>query len=422
MSARAPTDSRHDAATLDGTPDREFYTGTDMARVKSVFDLRARAHHLMPRFVLEYLEGGAEDEASLSRERECYAEWRFVPRQLVDVSHRSIETDILGKPAKMPLAIAPTGLNALFMHHADIALGKAAAAAGVPYCQSTMSNDAMEDVAAAAPGLRHWWQLYVFGGDEVWQELLRRADACGCEALLLTTNSQIFGDRVWSDRDQVNGKWPTLSSMANAATHPRWFAGSIAHGMPSFANVVDFIPKEHRGFFESAQWIREQMPKSLSWDMVAKIRERWKKPFLLKGLLHPEDIRKAIDSGVDGVILGTHGGRQEDWSVAALDVLPEAVRIARGRISVMMSGGIRRGTDLLKALALGADAVLAGRTPLYGLCAAGEQGARRALEILHDEARDDMGQMGCARISDLTPEMIASISRVAFPGGRRDQY
>ncbi|MBY8829680.1 alpha-hydroxy acid oxidase [Hephaestia mangrovi] len=404
---------------LERTPQRHFYTGSDMSRALSIGDLRARAHKLMPRFVLEYLEGGAEDEASLARERQCYAEWRFIPRQLVDVSRRSLETEILGKPAAMPLAIAPTGLNALFMHQADSALAQAAVGTGVPYIQSTMSNDTMEEVAIAAPGVRHWWQLYVLGGDEIWQELLRRADACGCEALVLTTNSQIFGDREWSSRDRIGGGWPDASSMMDAASHPRWFAGSMAHGMPTFANVIDFVPEGKRGFFESANWIRSQMPKSLSWNHVAKIRDRWKKPFLLKGLLHPDDIRKAIDSGVDGVILGTHGGRQEDWSVAALDVLPEAAEIVRGRIALMMSGGIRRGTDMLKAMALGADAVIAGRAPLYGLCAAGAEGAARALEILHDEATNDMGQMGVARLSDLTPEMMVSISRVAYPGGRR---
>jgi (S)-mandelate dehydrogenase len=404
---------------MEETPRRRFYDGGDLDKALTISDLRARTHKLMPRFVLEYLEGGAEDEATLWRERTCYGEWRFLPRQLVDVSHRSLATTILGAPAPMPHVIAPTGLNGLFMHHADTALGQAAAKAGVPFVQSTMSNDTMEEVAKAAPGLRHWWQLYVFGGDEIWQELLRRAEACGCEALVLTTNSQIFGEREWAARDQVNGAYPDFSSMVDAAAHPRWFAGSIAHGMPSFANVIDFVPEDQREFFDSANWIRRQMPKSLSWDTVAKIRQRWTKPFLLKGLLHPLDIEKALDAGVDGVILGTHGGRQEDWSVAALDVLPQAVRIARGRMAVMLSGGIRRGTDMLKALALGADAVVCGRATLYGLCAGGSDGVLRALDILHDEAHDDMGQMGVASLDDLTPEMMVSISTVAYPGGRR---
>ena len=412
-------DRHTDIAQMERTPRRAFYTGGDLDRALAIADLRARTHKLIPRFVLEYLEGGAEDEASLWRERACYAEWRFLPRQLVDVSHRSLETTILGKPAAMPLAIAPTGLNGLFMHHADCALAQAAADARVPFIQSTMSNDTMEEVAAAAPGLRHWWQLYVFAGDEVWQELLRRADACGCEALVLTTNSEIFGNREWSARDRIHGELPDLSSMVDAARHPRWFAASLAHGMPSFANVIDFVPKDKRGFFESADWIRAEMPRSLSWDTVAKIRQRWNRPFLLKGLLHPLDVEKAIDAGVDGVILGTHGGRQEDWSVAALDVLPGIVERVRGRIALLLSGGIRRGTDMLKALALGADAVVCGRAPLYGLCAGGREGVARALQILHDEAYEDMGQMGIARLEDLTPDLLVSISRVAYPGGKR---
>ena len=413
----ADSDRHASVAQLEGTPERELYTGSDLSRALAVADLRARTHKLMPRFVLEYLEAGAEEEATLSRERAAFAEWRFVPRQLVDVSKRSLETDILGRRAKMPLAVAPTGLNGLFMYHADTAVAQAAARAGVPFTQSTMSNDPMDEVAKVE-GLRHWWQLYVFGGEEVWQELLRRADAVGCEALLLTTNAQIFGDRTWSRRTRIAGSLPDLSDLANAATHPRWFAGSLAHGMPSFPNVIDFVPKDQRSFFAATHWIRTQMPQSLSWDTVAKIRDRWKKPFLLKGLLHPDDVRRALDSGVDGIVLGTHGGRQEDWSVSALDVLPEVRRIVRGRMAVMISGGIRQGTDLLKAYALGADAVLAGRAPLYGLCAGGADGAARALEILHDEALEEMGLIGAAHLHDLNPTLLASISRITFAAGR----
>ncbi|HET8611591.1 MAG TPA: alpha-hydroxy acid oxidase [Sphingomonas sp.] len=411
-------DRHTQTAEFEGTPKRDFYTGPFLSRDLAIADLRARTHKLMPRFVLEYLEGGAEDEASLWRERECYAEWRFVPRQLVDVSHRSLETKILGRTAPMPLLIAPTGLNGLFMRGADSALARAAAKVGVPFIQSTMSNETMEEVAKV-PNLRHWWQLYIFGGDEIWQELIRRADACGCEALVLTTNSQIFGDREWDSRTRIGRTIPSPSTIANAAMHPRWFAGSIATGMPTFSNIVDFVPKDQRGFFESAFWIRDQMPKSLSWDTVAKIRQKWSKPFFVKGLLHPDDVRRALDAGVDGVMLGTHGGRQEDWSVAALDVLPEMAQIVRGRMSLIISGGIRRGTDMLKALALGADAVMCGRATLYGLCAGGEEGVERALAILHDEAWRDMGQMGVATLDDLGPELLVSISRVAHPGGLR---
>lgn len=398
---------RHSPAIAGGTPRRRYYAGRNLDRVQSIADLRARTHRLMPNFVLEYLEGGAEDEATLARERAAFADWRFVPRQLVDVSQRSLAAPILGKPAPLPLAIAPTGLNGLFCRGADRLLAEGAASAGVPFTQSTMSNQRMEEVATV-PGLRHWWQLYVFGGDEIWQELLRRAEACGVEALVITTNSQVFGRRDWDARTRATRSRPSLATLADAARHPRWAATTLDRGMPSFANVMDLIPKDRRGFFDSAFWIREQMPKSLSWDTVAKIRQRWKRPFLLKGLMHPDDIRRALDSGVDGVILGTHGGRQADWSIAPLDILSQARAIVGDRIALMMAGGIRRGTDLLKALALGADAVLAGRAPLYGLCAHGAAGVAKAIDLLRQEAIDDMAQIGAAIRDDLAPLLVPS--------------
>lgn len=398
-------------AQLEGSPRRRYYTGRKLSRAVAIEDLRAMTHKRVPRFVLEYLEGGAEDEATLERERTAYADWRFAPLQLVDVSQRTLKTALLGKPADMPLVIAPTGLNGLFRHRADWALAQAAAECGVPFVQSTMSNDTIEEVARV-PHLRHWWQLYVFGGDEVWQELLRRADAAGCEALVLTTNAQIFGNREWSSRTQASRTRPSASTMLNALAHPRWLASTLlTHGMPAFRNVIDFVPKDRRGFFESAFWIREHQPTSLSWRTVEKIRLRWRKPFIIKGILHPDDVRRAVDAGVQGVVLSSHGGRQLDWSVAPLEVLPDARKIADGRVQLYVSGGVRRGTDMLKAIALGADAVWTGRAPLYGVCAAGASGARRALEILHQEAFEAMGLLGAAALQELGPQCLVPAGR-----------
>lgn len=405
-------------AQLCGSPRRRYYAGRDLARVRGPGDLRAMAHRRLPRFVLEYLEGGAGDEESLLRDREALRQWHFVPRQLVDVSHRSLATTLLGRPASMPLVVAPTGLNGLFLHHGDIALARAAAQAGVPFAQSTMSNDRMEDVARV-PGLRHWWQLYLFGGDEVWQELLRRADAAGCEALLLTTNAQIFGRREWEARTRATRTRPTLGTVWDSLLHPRWMASTLlaGGGLPGFSNVVDFVPRGRRGFFETAFWIRDHQPQSMDWGAVARIRQRWRKPFLLKGLLHEDDVRRALDSGVDGIVLGTHGGRQLDACVAGLDVLPRARELVRDRMALYVTGGVRRGTDLLKALALGADAVLAGRAPLYGLCAAGKAGAAKALELLHDEAHDALGLLGAASPGDLGPHLLARLPMGAAEEG-----
>ena len=406
----ADPDRAASAAQLQGSPRRRYYSGRNPARAVAVEDLRAMAHRRLPRFVLEYLEGGAEEEASLQRERTAFGQWRFTPRQLVDVSARSTCATILGRDAAMPLAIAPTGLNGLFWHHADTALAQAAAQCNVPFVQSTMSNDTMEDVAAV-PNLRHWWQLYVFGGEEVWQELVRRADAAGCEALVLTTNAQIFGNREWSTRTQATKTRPTLATAFDATLHPRWLAGTLlAQGMPAFRNVLEFLPRDHRGFFESAFWIREHQPTSLSWATVDRIRQRWAKPLIIKGILHADDVRRSLDAGVDGIVLGSHGGRQLDWTIAPLELLPQAREIVGGRIALYLSGGIRRGTDLLKAIALGADAVLAGRAPVYGVCAAGAPGARRALEILRREMRDAMGLLGASSVGELGPDLLVRVS------------
>jgi (S)-mandelate dehydrogenase len=395
-------------AQTGGTPRRRFYDGCDLDRAVTVEDLRAMTHRRLPRFVLEYLEGGAEEEASLARDRTAYAEWRFMPRQLVDVSARTLATHVLGRAAAAPLLIAPTGLNGLFMHGADLALAQAAAGFGVPFVQSTMSNQRMEEIART-PNLRHWWQLYVFGGDEVWQDLLRRADACGCEALVLTTNAQIFGNREWSTRTMASRTRPSLSTVFDAALHPRWIASTLMHGMPEFSNVLDYVPKDRRGFFETAFWIREHQPTSMDWATVARIRQRWRKPFFIKGILNADDVRRAMDAGADGIVLGTHGGRQLDSCISGLDLLPQAAQIVQGRIALHLSGGLRRGTDLLKALALGADAVLAGRAPLYGLCAGGRAGVRRALDIIAKEATDAMGLLGVRGVEELDAHLLTRV-------------
>jgi len=403
-------------AQLDETPARRYYTGFDPQYAIAISDLRAMTHKRLPRFALEYLEGGAQDEAALLRERRAYADWRFMPRTLVDVSDRTLESRILGRAAAMPLVVSPTGLNGIFRAHGDSMLARAALRAGVPFVQSTMSNDTMERVAKAAPGVRHWWQLYVFGGDEVWQELLRRADRAGCEALVLTTNSQIFGDREWQRRNQTGNKRLSASAAAESLTHPLWLAENLLpHGIPTFPNLIDFLPKSQRSLFEASNWIRKHQPTSLSWDTVARIRQFWKKPFILKGILNPEDVRRAIDSGVDGIVLGSHGGRQLDWTVAPLDLLPLARDIVDDRIALYMTGGIRRGTDMLKALALGASAVWVGRAPLYGLGAAGAAGAARALEILKSEALDGMGLLGVSRVQELGPHLLAHSGGSAPP-------
>ncbi len=376
------------------------------------------AHRRLPGFVLEYLEAGGEDEATLSRNIAALAEWRFLHRSLVDVSRRDVSTGLFGRKMAIPVIVAPTGLNGLFWPHADLRLAEAAAAAGVPFAQSTMSNDGMSRVARV-PGLRYWWQLYVFGPPEVRETLIERARNAGCEALIVTVDAQIYGNREWHKRTTSDPKSLTWSSKLDALMHPRWLsAGILTHGMPRFENVIQFVPKGRRGFFDSAHWIRSQMDRALSWDTLARIRDRWDRKLIIKGLLSVDDVVRAAEIGADAVVISNHGGRQLDWAVAPLDLLPSARQAVGDRITILVDGGMRRGTDVIKAVALGADAVLAGRAVLYGVAAAGKEGAQRALGILQEEIVRDLGLLGVPSMAELSPRLLvrSGSSKLEFRG------
>jgi (S)-mandelate dehydrogenase len=264
----------------------------------------------------------------------------------------------------------------------------------------------MEKVAAGLD-LRHWWQLYVFGGPAVWERLIERAERAGCEALVVTTDAQIYGDRTWDERHFTHPGHLTWGSVFDAARHPRWAAATLLrHGMPAFENIIDFVPREHRAFFDSAFWVRGQMDKDLDWGIVTRIRQIWPRKLLIKGLLRPEEVARAAEAGADGVVMSNHGGRQLDGTISPLDSLPEARRLVGDRIAILVDGGIRRGADVLKALALGADAVQVGRATLYGVAAAGREGVSRAIEILREEMDRTLGLLGLASVRDLGPGML----------------
>lgn len=307
------------AAVLGASPPRRLYCGHDLARARTIADLRAMAHRFLPRFALEYLEAGGEEEATLDRNREALGEYRFLPHALVDVSGRDISTSLFGTRLPIPVVIAPTGLNGVFRAGGDRMLGEAAAEAGIPFTQSTMSNDPMQEVAKVR-NLRHWWQLYVFGPPQVFDRLIGEAEQAGCEALVITIDAQIFGNREWSERDFVHPGRLTANSLVDAALHPRWVGATwLRQGMPTFANIIEFVPKEHRRFFDSAHWARSQMRKDLDWKLVDHIRKRWPRKLLIKGLLRVEDVQRAVAAGADGAVLSNHGGRQLDWTISGLD-------------------------------------------------------------------------------------------------------
>jgi (S)-mandelate dehydrogenase len=393
-------------AVMADSPKRRFYAGSNLDHVVTIDDLRAMAHRRLPGFVIEYLEGGSEDEATLSRNVAALAEWHFLHRSMVDVSRRDVSTTLFDRKMTIPVAVAPTGFNGLFWPHADLRLAEAAAEFGVPFAQSTMSNDLMSRVARV-PGLRYWWQLYVFGPPEVRNTLISRARDNGCEALIVTVDAQIYGNREWEHRTMAGPASLGWTAQVDALMHPDWLArGILTHGMPSFENVVEFVPKDRRSLFKSAHWIRAQMDRALTWDTIARIRESWPRKLIIKGLLTVEDCVRAAELGADAVAISNHGGRQLDWAVAPLDLLP-AVRQAVGdRLTILVDGAMRRGTDIIKALALGADAVFVGRAVLYGVAAGGKDGARRALDILREELLRDLGLLGVPSASELSPRLL----------------
>ena len=364
------------------------------------------ARSRLPRFALEYLEGGAEEEGALAGNRAAFHRWRFLPRALVDVSKRDLGSTLFGKPLPLPVIIAPTGLNGVFRHKADSQIAAAAGEAGIPFTQSAMSNETVDQVARFASP-RHWFQIYIMERDEITDDLIQMAETAGCEALVVTTDAQIFGNRTRSMRGFTDKAMPRIGMILDAAIHMQWLATTLLPGgMPRFSNFSRWIPREQGGLFRSAFWIRDHMAVGLDWERVSKIRERWKRPLLIKGLLAPQDIERATRLGADAVVLSNHGGRQLDWAAAPLDMLPEARAAAGGRIAILMDGGIRSGADIVKAIALGADAVMIGRAALYGLAATGREGVARALAILRDELDRDLGLLGCPRLGDLEPKFL----------------
>ena len=386
---------------------RRPFRGRNLQRALNIADLRTIARRRIPGFVFEYAEGGAEDEVSLRGNLEALARLRFVPPTLIDTSARHQRTSILGLPASSPLVIAPTGLNGLLRRDGDLALARAAARAGIPCTLSTVSTMRLEEVARHSGG-RLWMQLYVVKERAVARDIMRRAGAAGFEALVFTTDANVFGSREWDRRGYRSPGKPTLRAMLDTLRHPRWMLEVLAH-MPRFRNLEDFLPPGAATPMGASTVIPRLFDATLRWDDLAWIREHWQGKLIIKGVLTVADAERAAALGCDGIVLSNHGGRQLDSCVSGMDVLPEVVAAVGSRLAVLVDGGFRRGTDVLKALALGAQAVLIARAPLYGLMAGGEAGVTRALDMLTTEIDRGLGQLGCNSVADLNPRLVRRV-------------
>ena len=360
----------------------------------------------IPNFAFEYVEGGAEDELALARNRLAFDQWHFVPRTLVNTEGRHTRSSLFGAELAMPCVIAPTGLNGMLTDAGDLKLAAAAARAGLPFTLSTVAN-ARPDAVARASGGRLWMQLYWFREPAIPADVVRRADAAGCEALVFTTDANVFGHREWDKRSYRGPGQLTLRSVLDVGRHPRWIWDvMVPRGLPRFVNVADFLPPEARSAKAGVTRIPALFAATIDWDDVARLRDSWKRRLLIKGILDPADVERAVRLGCDGVVLSNHGGRQLDSCVAPLEVLPEIARAFADQTAILIDGGFRRGSDIAKAIALGAHAVMIGRATLYGVAAGGEAGASHAIEILRSELDRVLGQLGCRSLAELGPGML----------------
>ena len=376
-------------------------------RCYNIADLRDVARRRLPKGVFEYIDKGTEDMVALANNRRAFEELKLLNRVLVDVSDVQFATEIFGKPAALPMVIAPTGIAGLCWYQGEYELAKAAARAGLPFTLATGSNTPMEKVAEA--GGRPWFQLYMWREKELSYELVRRAAAAGFETLIWTVDIGHGANREHNARNGFSQPYKiNAKSVIDMLLHPEWMMSVIGRyaatsGMPEHANYPEQYREKFTGASSQAKALRADR---VSWADVDKLREIWPGKLVIKGIMRADDARRALDHGVDGIVVSNHGGRNMDSAPSTLDVLPGIASAVGHRTTVFVDSGVRRGSDIVKCLALGAHAVFTGRATLYGIGAGGEAGAAKALHILKDEMRRTMAYIGKQRVADINGDDI----------------
>jgi isopentenyl diphosphate isomerase/L-lactate dehydrogenase-like FMN-dependent dehydrogenase len=382
-------------------------------RAASIEDLRRQALRRTPRVMFDFVDGGAQDEVTLRDNQDVFSRIAIVPHVLADVSETNSTIDLFGSQLSCPIIGGPTGLTGLIHTSGELALAKALTDAGTAYVLASMASYSIEEVKSASVAPL-WFQLYVWRDRGLVSELLGRAKSAGYQALVVTVDIPRAGAR---ERDVRNsfGIPPriTIRTCLDAAQRPRWTYGLLRHPRMRMANLEGSSAGRSDGVGLAA-YINRQFDPSLTWSDLSTLREQWDRPLILKGILHPEDARRAVSVGVDGIIVSNHGGRQLDHAVAALDALPSVVDSVDDRVAVLLDGGVRRGTDVFKAIALGARACLAARPFVYGLAAGGEAGAARAIDILASEFRLAMSLAGCRSVKEIAQATLARRSHDGF--------
>ena len=367
-----------------------------MTAVTSIDDLKRLYQRRVPRMFFDYTESGSWTEQTFQANERHLQGLKFKQRVLVDISDRDLAGAMLGQPVTMPVALSPVGMTGLQHGDGEIKAARAAAQFGVPYALSTMSICSIEDVASKT-SKPFWFQLYVMRDRGFVKALIERAKAAQCSALILTADLQILGQR---HKDIKNGlstpPKPTIKNLLSTLGHPRWALSMLSANRRYFGNIVGHVS----GVSDTSslsEWTAKQFDPALTWNDVAWIKEAWDGPLIIKGIMTPEDARLALESGADAIVVSNHGGRQLDGAPATVEVLPEIKDSLGNELEVWIDGGIRSGQDVLRVLALGADAAMIGRPYIYGLGALGEKGVIKALEIIRAEL--DLSMAFCGRTS-----------------------
>lgn len=372
--------------------------------LNSIDEFRTRARRALPRMVFDFVDGGSGMESTLRENRMALDRVRLVGSALIDVSHRSQAVSIFGQKLAMPIIIGPTGLAGTVWPKADVHLARAAARYGIPFVMSTAATATMEEVAAAGDGNK-WFQLYLFRDRKVNQRLISRAADLGFSALEVTVDGAIPGRRL---RDNRNGfslplKW-TPQKIGSVLAHPAWAVRMMLSGAPKLSVMAAELGLTRTDTI--AEMMQAQLDPTITWADIGWVRDQWKGPLIVKGLSNPAQAKEAVALGVDGIVVSNHGGRQLDGAVASIDILPEFVSEVGSKLTVLVDSGFQSGTDVAKALALGAIGVQLGRATLYAAAVGGESAINTALDVFHAELDVAQCLMGVLSFGEMRPSMI----------------
>ena len=383
---------------------------TNLNRCYNIFDLREAAQRRLPKGIFEYVDKGTEDGISLEENRAAFQRIKLRTRFLNDWSSRDLGTEIFGERINLPFGIAPTGSSGLMWYRGEVELARAAAAAGIPFTLAMGALTSMEELTREVPDVRKWFQLYPWADEAGSYEMVTRARDLGWEALVVTIDAAPGRGREHNERNGYSFPFrPNVTAAVDMAMHPGWMwrvmrKYLVNEGMPTNAN----FPERYRfSVIDGKTRVRPKPFQAMTWEHIRKFRDFWPRKLIVKSILSGDQARAAVDAGADGVVVSNHGGRAFDSAIATIDMLPEIVEAVGDRCTVILDSGIRRGSDIVKALALGAKMVLVGRATLYGTACGGQAGAARAIKILSDEMERTFGYVGARRVSEIGPHIFA---------------